>query len=174
MLRMWEGCGSTVHLTKFATNDHRNMYLNSLFDLRIITILLCKCARNKNIILLTLLLTTFYKINPTTCNFSVHEDRPVRTGGGFTYFRRDFPVGANPRKNPLYWKLAHLLPYDKMMTGKFYSIYLYTFHCSCCLDPGFCLPSHKLFYSTYLSLLIVHGLTHFNVSGYPQTSGKLI
>ena len=32
----------------------RHMYLNSLFDLRIITILLCKCTRNKNIILLTL------------------------------------------------------------------------------------------------------------------------
>ena len=55
----------------------------------------------------------------------------MRTGGGFTYFRRDFPVGADPRKNPLYWKLSNLLPYDKMISGKFYCIYLYRFEASC-------------------------------------------
>ena len=40
----------------------------------------------------------------------------MRTGGGFTYFRRDFPIQADPRKNPLHWKYSQLPPYN-FMTG---------------------------------------------------------
>ncbi|CAH1772232.1 unnamed protein product [Owenia fusiformis] len=34
----------------------------------------------------------------------LHKVKPVRTGGGFTYYKRDYPKQEDKKKNPLYWK----------------------------------------------------------------------
>ncbi|KAL4218127.1 hypothetical protein ACF0H5_022863 [Mactra antiquata] len=36
-----------------------------------------------------------------------HEDKPVKTGGGFTYFKKDRPEREIHSKNPINWKVKH-------------------------------------------------------------------
>ncbi|XP_052763049.1 uncharacterized protein LOC128205452 isoform X2 [Mya arenaria] len=36
-----------------------------------------------------------------------HEDKPVKTGGGFTYYKKDRPEHEIPGKNPINWKIQH-------------------------------------------------------------------
>ena len=37
--------------------------------------------------------------------YSYHQDKTARTGGGFTYIKRDKAVNELKKNNPLYWKL---------------------------------------------------------------------
>ncbi|XP_053381809.1 uncharacterized protein LOC123540018 [Mercenaria mercenaria] len=36
-----------------------------------------------------------------------HEDKPVKTGGGFTYFKKDRPEKEIKSRNPINWKIQH-------------------------------------------------------------------
>ena len=50
---------------------------------------------------------------------SFHEDRPVRTGGGFTYFKKDRPANEMSSRNPMNWKIQHPdLALKTLMEGK--------------------------------------------------------
>ncbi|KAH3709671.1 hypothetical protein DPMN_069134 [Dreissena polymorpha] len=53
-----------------------------------------------------------------------HEDRPVRTGGGFTYFKKDRPENEISAKHPMNWKIKHPEQALKMLMEEYAGVEL--------------------------------------------------
>lgn len=60
---------------------------------------------------------------------SVHSDKLMRTGGGFTYYKKDRPMGELPKKNPINWKVKAPPATRAFYHGKYQATVIYSNQC---------------------------------------------